>query len=414
MATQAIPPMTTNPNSGPFDPNSIRGAKVIRAARKLGLLPSSGLSTIPLAEAMANVRAYCPHDPWPKQRLLLGLNCGEIFFGGAAGGSKTDALAMCALRYVSVPNYSCLILRRDTQRLALPNAIMDRMRQWCYSCDVSWNAQQKTLRFPAGSVIQFGFIDNPDDRFRYASAEFQTIIFEELTEFRLASDEANPYLFMFSRLRRTDTNPVPLQIISASNPGNIGHSWVKERFLTADAAKALSEGADDSVFYKDGRAFIPSRIKDNPAINPREYEASLMHLPAVTRARLMDGDWSIQEAAIIRPEMLRYYSLRGNVIQALNADGTFSGAETDERQCTRFATVDTAGTTKDKANEKSGRASSWSVCAVWDYWQVINALFLRYVWRDRVNWDGLKSGVRETCREWNCQPQSSRSCRSRC
>src|SRR5262249_43975218 len=28
-------------------------------------------------------------------------------------------------------------------------------------------------------------------------------------------------------------------------------------------------------------------------------------------------------------------------------------------------------------------------------------LFLRHVWRDRVNWDGLKAGVRDTLRRWH-------------
>ena len=72
----------------------------------------------------------------------------------------------------------------------------------------------------------------------------------------------------------------------------------------------------------------------------------------------------------------------------------------DSRLCRRLASVDTAGTSRQKAEERKGRPPSWSVCQIWDYWPKSKLLFLRYVWRDRVNWDGLKAGVRKTLRQW--------------
>ena len=43
------------------------------------------------------------------------------------------------------------------------------------------------------------------------------------------------------------------------------------------------------------------------------------------------------------------------------------------------------------------------MCQIWDCWPQYEFLFLRHVWRERVNWDGLKAGVRHTLRQWHPQ-----------
>jgi hypothetical protein len=303
-----------------------------------------------------------------------------------------------------VPGYSALILRRDYPRLSLPNSIMDRARQWLHSTNARWNSQTKTFRFPSSAVLQFGYIDNPEDRYRYASSEFAFIGWDELTEFRLGAGDDNPYEFMFSRLRRSASLPVPIRMRAASNPGNIGHEYVKRRFITDDALEALRDDRPQ-VFYADpekrDRAFVPALLADNPHLDRAQYEANLMHLPPVSRARLLQGDWSIVEDAIIKPHWLSYYDERGEMLIPLDKLRKSQDLAIDSRICRRLATVDTAGTSKQKAEERKGRPPSWSVCQIWDYYPKRKLLFLRYVWRDRVNWDGLKAGVRQTLRSWH-------------
>ena len=66
----------------------------------------------PAADPLAVRLLYSPHDPTPPQAAFLKLSdlgVSEALYGGAAGGGKSDALLMDALRYVDVPGYSALI-----------------------------------------------------------------------------------------------------------------------------------------------------------------------------------------------------------------------------------------------------------------------------------------------------------------
>jgi phage terminase large subunit-like protein len=303
---------------------------------------------------------------------------------------------MAALEYVHVPGYAALILRRDFQRLSLAGAIMDRSKAWLHNTAAKWNEQAKRWTFPSGAILQFGFIDHPDDRFRYASSEWQFIGWDELTEFRLSEDESNPYTFLFSRLRRTLELNVPLRVRAASNPGNIGHAWVKRRFITTDSSTAVERGVGGVFDGPDGRKFVPAAIRDNPALDADEYEAQLIHLPPVTRARLMRGNWDVVESLVIPADWLRRYDARGDLLEA-------DDRRIDRRQCRRFATIDTAGTSKDKADAQKGKSASWSAVAIWDYWRAADLLFLRHIWRARVEWPDLRSAVRATLADWQCR-----------
>jgi len=341
-------------------------------------------------------RQYCPHTPWPRQRDFLKLDCVESFYGGAAAGGKSDALLMAALEYVHVPRYAALILRVDSPRLSLSGGLIPRSHEWFVGTDAKWSGRDRRWTFPSGASIQFGYIQTATDRYRYGSSEYQYIAFDELTEFR-----EDDYTFLFSRLRKTVDLDVPLRMRSASNPGGLGHGWVKTRFITDEAAAALQAG-QHGIYWKDGAAFVPARIADNPAIDANQYRENLMHLPVVTRERLMAGDWTIQEESLIRETWLRYFDMRGQILLPLTADGEKIGHDVviDERECTRFNVCDPAGSSQDRAKEAKGKPRSWSVIETWDYWPHTSFLFLRNVWRKRVGFDGLCAGLVEMHNAW--------------
>lgn len=382
---------------------------------RLSILEQMERRAIVAPRGRTGIQIYSPHKPWPKQQLFLDIEAREGFFGGAAAGGKSDTLLMAGLEYVHLPNYSALILRKDFARLSLPGSIMDRARAWLYNTDAEWNGDRKTFRFPNGAVLQFGYIDSPDDRFRYASSEFQFIGWDELTEFALPESDANgnaadgnPYLFLFSRLRKTADNPIPLRVRSASNPGNQGHAFVKRRFVVPEAEADMKAGTPQNIYWNhsgmDGEpvAFVPSKIRDNPAINEDEYSQNLAHLPPVTRERLKNGDWSISVAGLIRFEWLRYFRMNGQVIQLCAPGEEKPFAYFDERECRRFATIDTAGTSEERVKESKGKTASWSVMGIWDQppSKYGNKLILRHVWRARVDYTDLKAGIVKTYNDW--------------
>lgn len=215
---------------------------------------------------------WIPHQPTLKQAEFLLMPDLEVLFGGSAGGGKSDALLMAALQYADVPGYAAILFRRTYADLALPGALMDRSQEWLRGTAAHWSDKTKTWTFPSGATLSFGYLESENDKYRYQSAEFQFVGFDELTQFT-----ETQYRYLFSRLRRLEQMEVPLRMRAASNPGGVGHEWVKQRFIVGD------------------RPFVPASLDDNPYIDRVEYVKSLMHLDPVTREQLLRGDWTIQE-----------------------------------------------------------------------------------------------------------------------
>jgi predicted phage terminase large subunit-like protein len=216
---------------------------------------------------------YIKQKPTIKQAMFLMNGRLEGLFGGAAGGAKSSGLLMAGLQYVLYPSYSGLLLRRSFKDLSLPGALMDRAHEWLHDTDAKWDDLIKTWKFPSGATLSFGYLEAERDKFRYQGADFTFCGFDELSQFTEPQ-----YLYLFSRLRKSKDNPIPLRMRAASNPGDIGHSWVKERFITY-------KGTD--------RFFIPSLYTDNPHLDQKAYEISLNKLDPITRAQLKEGNWDV-------------------------------------------------------------------------------------------------------------------------
>ena len=87
-------------------------------------------------------------------------------------------------------------------------------------------------------------------------------------------------------------NNFPKQIKSSTNPGGVGHSWVKARFVDPSESSVAFVGEGDMT-----RVFLPSLLCDNDFLNKSDpsYRLRLEALPEREKKALLYGDWNIFE-----------------------------------------------------------------------------------------------------------------------
>ena len=219
---------------------------------------------------------YIPQKPHPKQREFLECEAKEVLYGGAAGGGKSSSILMAALQPVHIKGYSAIIFRKTFQDLSLPDALIPRSHEWLGGSDARWDSVNHTWVFPSGAKLAFGYMDAALDMYRYQGAAFSFIGFDELTHFT-----EEKYLYMFSRLRTTQSVDVPLRMRATANPGGVGHRWVKKRFVDPRTRAA-------------GAKYIPAKLADNPSLRA-DYADSLNYLDDVTKAQYLNGDWTVMD-----------------------------------------------------------------------------------------------------------------------
>ena len=219
-----------------------------------------------------------------KQKLFIDADESEVLFGGAAGGGKSYGQMVDALLFALKHRGSKqLILRRTFSELekSLIRTSLALFPREIYT----FNSSNHTGKFKNGSIIDFGYCATENDVYQYQSAEYDCIRFDELTHFTEAQ-----YVYLISRVR--GANKFPKQIKSSTNPGGVGHSWVKARFIDPSPHGEAFLGEDGMK-----RIFIPSLLDDNAFLMSSDpyYKDRLMALPERERKALLYGDWNIFE-----------------------------------------------------------------------------------------------------------------------
>lgn len=192
-----------------------------------------------------------------------------------------------------IPHYKALILRKTFPEL---RELIDKSLLYYKQAfpGARYNASNHTWAFPSGAKIIFGSMQHTNDRIKYQGQAYDFVGFDELTHFTWEE-----YSYLFSR-NRPNGPGTRVYIRSTANPGNVGHGWVKERFITAAPAMTpVSEevswvdpkGEHHSRIQK--RIFVPSTVWDNQALmqNDPEYVARLASMPEAEKRALLYGDW---------------------------------------------------------------------------------------------------------------------------
>jgi hypothetical protein len=206
-------------------------------------------------------------------------------FGGAAGPGKTKALMWEAIDQASrFDGVDTLLMRRTFPELE------SSLLQYCRR-DVPrhtylrYNDTKHIVTWHNGSTTRFGYCANENDVYQYQGAEFVFIGIDELTHFTLRQ-----WQFLTSRNRCPVAGTTP-RMAGATNPGNLGHAWVKALWIDRRPAAAM-EHADE--YDPEDYAFIRATVADNPIYrNDESYLKTLRALPRALRQAFLDGDWNL-------------------------------------------------------------------------------------------------------------------------
>ena len=225
------------------------------------------------------------YEPFPKQRLFHSCGAKYRLFGGAAGPGKSKALLMEAiLQAHDHPGANTLLLRRTFPELEQSLLLYFRrdVPRELYS---NFQESKHLVTWRNGSTTRFGYCQRESDVYQYQGAEFLFIGIDELTLFTLRQ-----WQFLTSRNRCPLPDSFPC-MAGATNPGNIGHAWVKALWIDRKAAPGMEHAEEyDPADYE----FIPARVADNPLYaNDAVYLKTLRALPPPLKRAFLDGEWDV-------------------------------------------------------------------------------------------------------------------------
>ena len=211
----------------------------------------------------------------------------DVLYGGAAGGGKSYAMLIDPLRFAHREAHRALILRRSMPEL---RELIDKSRELYPKAfpGCKYKEVEKLWNFPSGAKVEFGFLERDADVYRYQGQAYSWIGFDEITH--LPTEFGWNYLA--SRLRTTDPDITPYMRCTA-NPGGVGATWVKKRYVDPYPPNESFTGEDNLT-----RKFIPARLDDNPYLaEDGRYEEMLKALPPTQRKQLLEGNWDVNEGA---------------------------------------------------------------------------------------------------------------------
>lgn len=261
----------------------------------------------------------------PQSEALLTL-ADETFYGGSAGGGKSDLVlgAACLLHERSV------IFRRHYKDLSW---LEDRSRQ-LIGRRGKFNGQSRTWRLDEGRSITFGALQHATDWEKWQGKPHDLYAFDEGTQFPLRVIQT------LTAWNRTTTASQRCRVIVTFNPPTTEEGkWVldylgpwldpkHERPALPGELRwyAMADGQSIEVLTGDpfehngemiqprSRTFIPARLEDNKYFGP-EYRRRLQNLPEPLRSQLLFGDmhigqrddaWQVIPTAWVRQAMERW------------------------------------------------------------------------------------------------------------
>jgi hypothetical protein len=231
----------------------------------------------------------------------------EMLVGGAAGPGKSWFIRASHIFWATqIPNLQTYIFRRTfpdlyNNHLTGPTSLVAMLAPLIESKHVKFDQRNNVFTFWNGSQIHLGYCQYENDWTKFQGAEIHLLSIDELTHWTKSL-----YLNLRTRVRMTNIE-IPKQwkhlfprIINATNPGGVGHNWVKQYFVdmaTPKKAVAIPDNEGGMI-----RQYMPARLTDNPHMKKfdPQYENRLKSAssPEMVRA-MLEGDWNIVSGGML-------------------------------------------------------------------------------------------------------------------
>jgi len=220
----------------------------------------------------------------PKQKILRANICKKKFvmYGGAKGGGKSYSIRNILIELcLAHPGLVAVNFRRTYDDL-IENHV-EKVFEEHPDLARFYNGSKRALIFPNGSRLLFRHCKREEDATRYRGKEYHVIGIDEADEWTEA---------MFWRIQgsnRCSKPGIPVGMVIGSNPGGIGHPWLKRLFIDKRYHPHEQFNSDDFLF-------IPALVTDNEALmkNDPDYIRKLESEGSETLRRAYRwGDWTI-------------------------------------------------------------------------------------------------------------------------
>lgn len=241
--------------------------------------------------------------PQSKPQWLAFLSrADELYYGGAAGGGKSDLL----LGLAGEAHRQSIIFRRVFPNLRF---LIERSKQ---IYQMGYNESAHIWRLSNGNIIEFGAMQYENDKTNFQGRPHDLIGIDEAPEFA-----ESQVLFVTAWNRTTDAGQRVRVVLTGNPPIDEAGAWIVRRYAAwldkthPNPAKAgelrwyatidgkETEMPSGEPFEKNGetfvprsRTFIPARLNDNPFLSADgRYKSVLQSLPEPLRSQLLNGDF---------------------------------------------------------------------------------------------------------------------------
>jgi hypothetical protein len=289
-------------------------------------------------------------QPGP-QTMAYNSEADEVYYGGSAGGGKSDLLLGLAF----TRHQRSLIFRREYPQL---KALIDRSREIVGPSGLGrFNANDNVWRMGDGRVVEFGAVQHVDDWMKYQGRPNDLLGLDELPHFALVQYRS---LIGWNRTTKAGQR---CRVVGAGNPPLDSEQrwvidewapWLDDTFpepahpgelrwyvMDGDKLRWLRDGGPvtvgGKVIHPRSRTFIPASVKDNPTLLATGYENTLLSLPEPLRSILMGnfragivGDpWQVIPAEWVKAAMARWKAdgRKEAALGAVGVDVAFGGAD---------------------------------------------------------------------------------------